>query len=302
MKDFRIDLPPEKKDEYGFTKKQNKEIEEYLTRPKVNSDGAWKNFVDENKYIEKLKKFGTENSQHPAEKYYDDKMKEIDKKGTSYLSKHLKKANVINHIEKTRSDNNDPILENRGKQTIALNHTANKYLNNQVKKGNIKKEDLMLQPDKNGLLTNKSKTIAMRDSFMAKQFNNALGVNDYPTEASPEQFGALAERLERNRQQQGKRTDLKEFGHRFNENQKAKYPGMKTWEKKKISKPMEPVKIELSSYTPFVPIDIPKRDPEMDLATKRFEKLSNDIREEKNRNAHSGSAGIVGGDPKYYGK
>ena len=134
MKDFRIDLPPEKKDEYGFTKKQNKEIEEYLTRPKVNSDGAWKNFVDENKYIEKLKKFGTENSQHPAEKYYDDKMKEIDKQGTSYLSKHLKKANVINHIEKTRSDNNDPILENRGKQTIALNHTANKYLNNQVKK------------------------------------------------------------------------------------------------------------------------------------------------------------------------
>ena len=226
--------------------------------------------------------------QHPAEKYYEDRMNEIDKKGKSYLVKHLNKT--------------DPVLENRGKQTVAINHTANKVLNNQVKKGNIKKEDLMLQPDKNGLLTNKSKTIAMRDSFMAKQFNNALGVNDYPTEASPEQFGALAERLERNRQQQGKRTDLKEFGHRFNENQKAKYPGMKTWEKKKISKPIEPVKIDLSSYTPFVPIDTPKRDPEMDLATKRFEKLSRDIREEKYRNAHSGIAGIVGGDPKYYGK
>ena len=152
------------------------------------SDGAWKNFVNKNngvKYVGTRSDKPAYTEQHPAEKYYDDKMKEIDKKGTSYLSKHLKKANVINHIEKTRSDNNDPILENRGKQTIALNHTANKYLNNQVKKGNIKKEDLMLQPDKNGLLTNKSKTIAMRDSFMAKQFNNALGVNDYPTEASP---------------------------------------------------------------------------------------------------------------------
>ena len=30
-------------------------------------------------------------NQHPAEKYYDNKMKEIDKKGTSYLAKHLKK-------------------------------------------------------------------------------------------------------------------------------------------------------------------------------------------------------------------
>ena len=31
-------------------------------------------------------------NQHPAEKYYDDKMKEIDKKGKSYLAKHLKKT------------------------------------------------------------------------------------------------------------------------------------------------------------------------------------------------------------------
>ena len=65
-------------------------------------------------------------------------MNEIEKKGQSYLVKHLNKT--------------DPVLENRGKQTVAINHTANKVLNNQVKKGNIKKEDLMLQPDKNGLI------------------------------------------------------------------------------------------------------------------------------------------------------
>ena len=212
-------------------------------------------------------------------------MNEIEKKGQSYLVKHLNKT--------------DPVLENRGKQTVAINHTANKVLNNQVKKGNIKKEDLMLQPDKNGLLTNKSKTIAMRDSFMAKQFNNALGVNDYPTEATPEQFGRLAENLERNRQQQGKPTNLKEFGYAFNENKKAQYPGMKTWEKKKISKPTEPVKIDLATYTPFVPIEIPKQDPEYLRAERNFNQTLENNRLEKERIATTGIAGLVGGDPKY---
>ena len=267
---------------------------------------AWKNFVKANKeaeknngvkyvgtrsdkpaYIEKLEKFGIENSQHPAEKYYEGRMNEIEKKGQSYLVKHLNKT--------------DPVLENRGKQTVAINHTANKVLNNQVKKGNIKKEDLMLQPDKNGLLTNKAKTIAMRDSFMAKQFNNALGVNDMPTEATPEQFGRLAENLERNRQQQGKPTNIKEFGYAFNENKKAQYPGMKTWEKKKISKPTEPVKIDLATYTPFVPISMPEKDPEYLRAERSFNQTLEKNRLEKEKNATTGIAGLVGGDPKYYG-
>jgi len=280
MKDFRIDLPPEKKDEYGFTKKQNKEIEEYLTRPKVNSDGAWKNFVDENKYIEKLKKFGTENSQHPAEKYYDDKMKEIDKKGTSYLAKHLNKTN--------------PVLENRGRQTLAINHTANKVLNNQVKKGNIKKEDLMLQPDRNGLLTNKSKTIAMRDSFMAKQFNNALGVNEYQPEATPEQVGALAERLERSRQMTGgKATNLKDLENRY------KQPDKPFIKKKKISTPIEPVKID---YKPFIPIQRPEQDPEMIARERRFNQMQDEMHREKWKRNNTGVAGLMGGVPKFYGK
>ncbi len=44
----------------------------------------------------------------------------------------------------------------------------------------------MLKQDSNGLMVNKNKTIAIRDSFMAKQFNRALGVNDEP-QATPEQ-------------------------------------------------------------------------------------------------------------------
>ena len=219
-------------------------------------------------------------NQHPAEKYYDDKMKEIDKKGTSYLAKHLNKTN--------------PVLENRGKQTLAINHTANKVLNNQVKKGNIKKEDLMLQPDRNGLLTNKAKTIAMRDSFMAKQFNNALGVNDYPTEASPEQFGALATRLERDRQMTGgKATNLKDLENRY------KQPDKPIIKKKKISTPIEPVKID---YKPFIPIQRPEQDPEMIARERRFNQMQDEMNREKWKRNNTGVAGLMGGVPKYYGK
>ena len=46
-------LPDEKKDEFGFTKLENKQINDYLTRPAVNSKGAWKAFVESNKKAEK---------------------------------------------------------------------------------------------------------------------------------------------------------------------------------------------------------------------------------------------------------
>lgn len=57
-------------------------------------------------------------------------------------------------------------------------------------------------------MVNKNRTIAVRDSFVAKQFNRALGVEP---EATPEQFGKLAANLERNRQMQGKGTDVNKF-------------------------------------------------------------------------------------------
>ena len=102
------------------------------------------------------------------------------------------------------------VVEKRGKQTEALINTTNKHLKDQIKKGNIKKEDLLLRQDPNGLMVNKNRTIAIRDSFMAKQFNNALGVNDEPM-ATPEQVGKLAERLERNAQMTGGKGPLSNF-------------------------------------------------------------------------------------------
>ena len=80
---------------------------------------------------------------------------------------------------------------------MALTNTARGDLRKQIKNGNIKREDMLLKEDDNGLMVNKNRTIAIRDSFIAKQFNRALGVNE--PEATPEQVGQLAERLERNR-------------------------------------------------------------------------------------------------------
>ena len=68
-------------------------------------------------------------------------------------------------LEKFIEENPDEFVETRGKQTEALINTTNKHIKDQIKKGNIKKEDLMLKADRNGLMTNKARTIAMRDSF-----------------------------------------------------------------------------------------------------------------------------------------
>ena len=97
--------------------------------------------------------------------------------------------------EKILEKYEDDYVTKRGEQTIALTNTANKL------KGNANKDDYILKEDGNGLMVNKNRTIAVRDSFVAKQFNKALGVEP---EASPEAFGKLAERLERNRQMEGK--------------------------------------------------------------------------------------------------
>jgi len=44
MIDFELKLPPEKRDEFGYTPSENRVIEKQLTRPKPPK-GLWKNFV-----------------------------------------------------------------------------------------------------------------------------------------------------------------------------------------------------------------------------------------------------------------
>ena len=187
-------------------------------------------------------------------------------------------------IEKELEKYEDDFVANRGKQTEALIGTTNKHIKEQINKGNIKKEDLILKADKNGLMTNKARTIALRDSFMAKQFNRALGVNDEP-EATPEQVGALAQRLEKNRQMTGaKPTNLKEFENRY------KQPDKPFIKKKKVVS-STPVKIDFSDFkiTPIPPhlFESNKPDPETERMQRRMDEIQRQSEERKNSGLES---------------
>ena len=191
-------------------------------------------------------------------------------------------------LEKELEKYEDDFVANRGKQTEALINTTNKHINKQIKNGNIKREDMLLREDDNGLMVNKNRTIAVRDSFVAKQFNKALGVNNEP-EASPEQFGKLAERLERNRQMQGKGTNVRNFKNQFGSS-----PYVKNLQKKKAAAiPTTPIKLDTTLPPSF--FRSPPRDPQMEALGKKVMEDARRDREEKERMANSGLAGLIGG-------
>ena len=84
------------------------------------------------------------------------------------------KSKPLIDVEKTLEKYEDDYVSKRGEQTIALANTAAKL------KGNINKDDYILKEDGNGLMVNKNKTIAVRDSFVAnvnkfkKNFNKPV--------------------------------------------------------------------------------------------------------------------------------
>ena len=182
-------------------------------------------------------------------------------------------------LEKEIAKYDDNFVESRGKQTEALINTTNKHINNQIKKGNIKKEDMLLKEDDNGLMVNKNRTIAIRDSFVAKQFNKALGVNNEPG-ATPEQFGKLAERLERNRQMQGKATNVKKFKTQFQKKKAAVIPST-------------PIKLDTTLPPSF--FRSPPTDPRTEALGRKVMEDARRDREEKERMKNSGLAAIIGG-------
>mgnify|MGYP003633528865 FL=1 len=175
----------------------------------------------------------------------------------------------------------DEAMEKRGQQTVALTNTAKGDLRKQIKNGNIKREDMLLKEDDNGLMVNKNRTIAIRDSFIAKQFNRALGVNDEP-QATPEQVGKLAERLERNAQMTGGKGPFTKIADNL-----GKKPIIKKPIKKTPSKPfkfpefkVDPMPIH--TYTPHTP------DPEFLRQERNFNRMV----EESNK--PKGLPGILG--------
>ena len=190
-------------------------------------------------------------------------------------------------VEKTLEKYEDDYVSKRGDQTIALTNTANKL------KGAANKNDYILKEDRNGLMVNKNRTIAVRDSFVAKQFNNALGVEP---EATPEQFGKLAERLEKDRQMRGEPTNVQRFEKNF-KNINSKKPIIKKPIKRSV--PIEPVKINFDDYKPFVmPFRI-EEDPRSKIMEARFKEIQKQTHDEKIKRETSGLAGLIGSGKKF---
>ena len=185
-------------------------------------------------------------------------------------------------IEKTLEKYEDDYVSKRGEQTIALTNTADKL------KGNNNKEDYILKEDGNGLMVNKNRTIAVRDSFVAKQFNRALGVEP---EASPEQFGALATRLERNRQMEGKTpSKLKDLKDSYAS------PAQKKVIKKPIKKIQTPVKpLVINSTLPISFFKPEPVDPRSKIMEERFKELLRRNEDQKKRINSQGLAHLMGG-------
>jgi len=132
------------------------------------------------------------------------------------------------------------------------------------------------------IFTNEDRTVAFKSYDDADKHNRSIGVKKGPTYsgATPEQFGKLAERLERNRQQQGNPTRVGEFEKAFN----------------KVKKPIKkytPIKIDI----PFVSLPDPiavRRDPQQELRTQRFNRMVEDSERKRLREQSSGLASFLG--------
>jgi len=211
------------------------DMESWVKKTTANNEnpGSFQRLVKQNEYMDKLKKQGIEESSVKQPGY---------------------------------PKRPDP-MEVRGQQTIALTNTANDHLRKQIKNGNLKREDMILKEDKNGLMVNKNRTIAMRDSFMAKQFNKALGVKDMPTEASPEQFGALAQRLERDRQMRGAPTNVKKFADGFRDKPK---PFIK---KKVVHTPYKFPEFKIDPVLPLTYFKPDPPDPRLEAQKRSFDRM-----------------------------
>ena len=136
------------------------------------------------------------------------------------------------------------------------------------------------------LFTNKDRTVSFKRYDNADAHNKSIGVKNtkyYPDQATPEQFGEMAAKVEKMKQQQGNSTEMKDFVNKFGGDDKPII-------KKKIT--AAPVIID------FKPIVMPpppaKRDPEMDRIENNFNKMVRDNENEKRRNNNTGLAGLLG--------
>ena len=202
-----------------------KQLEKYATQP--DSRGTFQKLVkkDEDDYQKSLKA----------------------KRSKPYYMQNLGNGKLedVNAVEDERFINKTlkPVEQNEDPRGVAFNPTTQ-------------------------LFTNKDRTVAFKTYDEADTWNKAINIKTkpkpLPTQATPEQVGALAARMERNRQQTGS-------DGRYDK------PIIK---KKKTFTAIEPVKINFSSYTP-----LPVFEPSLqDIAAEQnYQRLVRESDEKKNR-------------------
>jgi len=180
----------EPKDEYGYTKKQNREIEKHLTRDTSKSKGAWSAFVkantDPNKpenihaveYMEQMK------NKHGS---YDNYTKNLVKYGVENSSKKIgtapqgskqQKTDVLNYVNKMTEIydgpkiSDQPILKNNVNSKRYVNKSLNSFENRTDKK------DVVTFDPTTQLFTDETRNIAFKSYDQAKRWNDAVNRED----------------------------------------------------------------------------------------------------------------------------
>ena len=244
-----------------------KQLEKYAVQP--DSRGAWKKFVSDNEKAEAeskalmqtaIEKSNTKVKGYPKEKPYymnnpvNGKLENVNAKGFDWDKQKKHTEYVLDKLEDDRDFN-----DKRGQRFI--NKTLKPVEQNEDPRG------VAFNPTTQ-LFTNKDRTVAFKTYDEADTWNKAINIKTkpkpLPTQATPEQVGALATRMERNRQMTGS---------------DGRYDKA-IIKKKKVFTPSQPMKIDLSTYTPLPVIT---RSPEEIAAEQNFQKLVRESEDKKNR-------------------
>ena len=279
-----LELPKNiSKEDYKYNDKNpihRSELNKYLTRNTSNSDGAWKAFVKANtdpnrpKHIEPVEYIEQMKSKHGSYNNYTRNLvkHEVEnsqtKIGNAPPGSKQQKTDVLNYVNKMTEIYDGPRISD---QPILKANINNRYVNKSLNnfENRTENKDVVTFDPTTQLFTDETRNIAFKDYKNAKAWNDKI--NGQPT-ATGQQVNDLKARLD----------NARDYSYEP--------------KKKKISTPLEPVKLDLTPT--YLPPAIEK-DPQMEIAQRNFERLNNEIREEKFKNANSGLAALVGGDPEY---
>ena len=217
MKSLELPKSSEPKDEYGYTKKQNHEIERQLTKDTSQSKGMWNAFkkadTDKNRpknvsaldYTERMKskhgsynnytknlvKFGVENSSK--------------KIGTAPQGSKQQKTDVMNYVNKMTEIYDGPRIDPPILKANINNRYVNKSLNSFENR--TENKDVVTFDPTTQLFTDDTRNIAFKTYDQAKRWNDA--VNGQPT-ATGQQVNDLKARLDNARAYGSEPEDQKE--------------------------------------------------------------------------------------------